>query len=102
MLMRMTEGRIGLWGNMANILYDGHKKTSINNLPEEAWEYLRGEGQDDGLKKLQKSVPWLYRGMNIRAQSVASVPFALYKGETEYDVSDDWQNKIEIMPSHPA
>jgi len=84
---------------MANILYDGHKKTSINNLPEEAWEYLRGEGQDDGLKKLQKSVPWLYRGMNIRAQSVASVPFALYKGEVEYDVSDDWQNKIEIMPS---
>lgn len=83
---------------MDNIIYDGARKTSLGNLPEEAWEYLRGEGQDDGLKLLQKKVPWLYRGMNIRALSVASVPFALYKGEVEHDVSDDWQNKVEIMP----
>ena len=80
------------------ILYDGHRKTNINNLPEEAWEYLRGEGQDSGLKELQKKVPWLYRGMNIRANSVASIPFSIYKGEAEWDTSEDWQNKIDILP----
>lgn len=83
---------------MANILYDGHRKTNINNLPEEAWEYLRGEGEDSGLKLLQKKVPWLYRGLEYRANGVASVPFAIYKGDAEFDTSEDWQNKIEIMP----
>ena len=83
---------------MDNIVYDGRTKTNINNLPEEAWTYLRGEGEDGGLKELQKRVPWLYQGMNIRAQGVASVPFAIYKGETEIDISEDWQNKVDILP----
>jgi len=84
---------------MKSVLYDGRTKTSINNLPEEAWTYLRGEGEDSGLKELQKKVPWLYRGMLMRANSVANVPFAILdKNNNEYDTSDDWENKLEIFP----
>lgn len=83
---------------MANILYDGRTKTNINSLPEEAWTYLRG-GKDSEQQNIWKRVPWLYRGVELRSQAVAQMPFGIYKGETEIDDSEDYQNKIEILPS---
>lgn len=79
---------------------DGKNMKNINSLPPEAWRYLSGAQEDDkGLKKLQKTVPWLYRGLQIRMNSVASVPFAIMDGENVYDSSDNWQNKLGWLPN---
>ena len=83
---------------MTNILYDGHKKTNINNLPEEAWEYLRGDGPDSELRKLQKAVPWLYAAVETRANALAAVPFSIYRGTEEIDRVEEWENKIGVLP----
>ena len=77
-----------IWGNV---------KISLNDLPEEAWDYIVGgdEGQSD-LRKYYKAVAWLNRGVKIRANHLTRVPFSIYKGETEIDTSEDWQNKLQF------
>jgi HK97 family phage portal protein len=43
-------------------------------------------------------VPWLYRGVMDRANNVAAMPFAVTRGKTDYDASQDWQNKLQFLP----
>jgi len=84
-------------GVMDNYFTDGQNVKSINtlvNVPE-AWTWLQGGPmEDEGLKKLQKTVPWLYRGLQLRMNAVSTVPYVIYKGEEVWDSSDDWQNKL--------
>lgn len=79
---------------------DGLKAVPLNALPEEAWTFITGEGTDaKELKKHYESVPWLYRGVNIRAQAVASVPFSIMDSSgKEIDTSDNYQNKLGWLP----
>jgi len=48
-----------------------------------------------------KTVPWLYRGVGLRANAVASLPFDLIReGSDEVvDTSEDWKNVLEFMPN---
>lgn len=76
------------------------KTVSINDLPESAWQYLTGQtGETKDLQDYYKAIPWLFRGVDIRADAVASMPFSIYRGETEIDTSDDYQNKVGFLPS---
>jgi len=75
------------------------KSVSLNDLPEDAWTYLAGGGQDAaGLKELYQNVPWLFRGIDLRANAVARMPFSIYRGENEIDTSDDYQNAAGVLP----
>jgi len=79
------------------------KTVSINDLPEGAWQYIVGGSQEtQGLQEYYKSIPWLFRGVDIRSNAVASVPFAVMRGEDEIDTSDDWQNVVKFMPDPKA
>lgn len=78
------------------IYFDGNIKTNIDALPEEAWEYLKGGMQDD-IQVVKASVPWLYRGMKLIGQDVASIPFSIYKGGSEVASSDDWEDPTGIL-----
>ena len=75
------------------------KTVSINDLPEGSWRYIVGGPlETQGLQEYYKSIPWLFRGVDIRSNAVASVPFAIMRGEEEIDTSDDWQNVVKFMP----
>lgn len=81
--------------------YQFVKSVSINDLPESAWQYIVGgvSGADDTGKFMQ-TIPWLFRGVDIRANALANVPFSMFKGDKEIDNSEDWQNAVKILP-HP-
>ena len=82
-------------------LFDGQKSVNINSLPESAWTYLTG-GASGGEKKAQdfyRAVPWLSRGVALRAATLAGLPFALNEGDDEYDESGAWENKVGFLPN---
>lgn len=79
------------------------KTISINDLPEGAWTYLTGKATDDeDLEKYYRDVPWLFRGVDIRANAVSTMPFSIYKGDTEIDNSENYENKVGFLPSPGA
>jgi hypothetical protein len=47
---------------------------------------------------LFRSVAWLNRAIEMRANAVASMPFLLYRGETEVDTSKIWKNTTGVLP----
>lgn len=76
------------------------KTVSLSELPESAWVYLTGQTTGDlSLHDYYVSVPWLFRGVDIRASTVASMPFSIYKGDNEVDSSADYQNVVKILPN---
>ncbi len=48
---------------------------------------------------LFRSVAWLYRGVQLRSNAVAAMPFRIMRGETEVDTSDDYQNALGWLPN---
>ena len=83
------------------IYFDGKKSIELSQYPAEAWEWLTGEPDDGktGIKEYFKAVPWLYRGVTMRADAVASMPFSIYSGENEVDTSADYQNVVGWLPN---
>ena len=80
-------------------LFDGRKSININNFPKEAWSFLSGESEDDkDLRDLYRKIPWLYRGIEIRAGGLASLPFTIYRGDTVIDDSSSYVNALGFLP----
>lgn len=78
----------------------GNVKIKIDDLPDEAWEFIvGGDGGAPDLRKYFKSVAWLNRGVKLRKNHVAAMPFKIYKGDTIYDESGDYQNKVMFLPN---
>lgn len=95
---------VDMVSEMNNILITGDKavKIRMEDLSEDAWTYLVGGSEGGDIQEYFKSVAWLYRGVTVRAQTVASMPFAVMRGETELVVSDDYNNdKIKAILPHP-
>lgn len=93
------------WGCMVDVLNPfisvkaSTKGVSINNLPKEAWTILSGGEATDKRAELYRLVWALYRGVEIRRNALASMPFAIYKGKREFDTSGEYQNKTGLMPN---
>ena len=81
------------------IFYNG-KAVPISELPESAWLHYSPYMDEDteSAQTLYRAVPWLARGVDLRAKAVASLPFTIYRGDTEIDTSDDYQNKVGFLP----
>lgn len=59
----------------------GLKSTSFNNVPKEAWTSLvGGDGSQREVGDLYEKVPWLFRGVNVRVESLLNVPRKLHQG----------------------
>lgn len=64
------------------------RSVSLNALPEEAWRQLLGPSSDSGnVAELFAAVPFMYRAIQMRAQAMSALPFAILKGDTEQDVA---------------
>jgi hypothetical protein len=82
------------------IYFDGQKNISLLNNPA-AWATVSGGGEQEGsVQEYYRTVPWLYRGTDLRANAVASLPFAIVKESgDEVDSSDDYQNEVGFLPN---
>lgn len=86
------------------IYIDGQKSILLENYKPSSWTWLSG-GPDEGIENTTadyfSTVPWLYRGVNLRANAVGMLPFDLLDDATGdvVDSSDDWQNIIGFMPN---
>jgi HK97 family phage portal protein len=68
-------------------------KTVTFKHPED-YDTVTSGGQ---IRDLYSRVPWLYRAVTIRAQTLSRVPFSVMKGDTEIDSSDNYQNKSGLI-----
>ena len=97
--------RVGfsLKGRLMNkhIYFDGKKSITLDQYPSEAWTWLTGQPDDgkSGIKDYFKAVPWLYRGVSLRANAVSVMPFIIYRGEEEIDKSDEYKNTVGFLPN---
>lgn len=48
--------------------------------------------------KLYRAVPWLMRGIEMRANALASVPFQIVRNDTPVDTSDEWKDTLGLLP----
>lgn len=70
-------------------LFNGYKSVRLEDLPEEAWRIVVGEGGKDSAAKLYGAVAWLYRCVDIRAGAVANMPWEIKRGEQVFMTSED-------------
>lgn len=82
-------------------LFDGTKSIDLPQYPDEAWTWLSGKpgGDAPGLQSYYKAIPFLFRGVDMRANRVSSMPFGIFRGETEIDNSADYQNAVGFLPN---
>jgi hypothetical protein len=81
--------------------FDGHKAISAWNLDSmEGWTSLEGDDRTTVDPIYYYRVPWLHRAVKDRANLVSTMPFSILKGETEVDTSQNYQNKLGIMPDY--
>lgn len=68
---------------------NSNKSIALNDLPDSAWRFLSGqpESGDSVLDALR--VPWVYRSINLRAQSISKCPIALMRGSAEFWTTED-------------
>ena len=84
-----------------HVLYDGLKSIPLDE--GDRWTSLNSgdDAPKTTMQDLFTRVAWLHRGVDLRAGAVASMPFVIMKGETDFDSSDEWDNKVGFM-ENPA
>ena len=69
-------------------------------------DFLAGVDVDAGaeanVNTYFRRTPWLFRGIELRANAVSSMPFRIMRGETEVDNSEKWTNKVGFLPDPSA
>jgi len=80
---------------MTTTLFTGKANISLDQYPDSAWSPIGGAGKkaDDQTAVLYEAVAWLYRCIQIRANSVQAIPWAVVRGE-----NDVWDSKDPTPP----
>jgi len=73
------------------------KNIDLPQYPDSAWNWITGKPEYTSDDMLYSHVAAVYRCANLTADAISNVPFVVYKGDQEYDRSDDWQNKVGFM-----
>ena len=78
---------------------DGQKAVNMLDSNDPTfWTFLSGQPRTDNEEMLFK-VAAAFRAFALKANTISSIPFILYKGETEYDISSKWKNKVGFLPN---
>jgi HK97 family phage portal protein len=73
--------------NSVTVYRDSTRSVSLNALPPEAWTQLFGPSDQTGdVAALFASVPFMYRAVQMRAQAMSALPFAIMKGDKDQDI----------------
>ena len=83
--------------------FDGRKAVGIGDL-DRFLEYLMSEQTGGALNKdaLYEAVAFVYRGVQLRAQTLSALPFEIVRGEDVVDQSSDYKNTVGWLPSPPT
>ena len=83
------------------LLFDGKGMKSVDIWGDnmDGWTVLSGDGKVTADEAYYRLIPTLYRAVQIISYYISSMPFALMKGKTEYDTSQEWENKVGFMPN---
>ena len=76
------------------------KSVDMSPLGDFWYEAAKDKDEPDAFE-LFKSVPWLWRCVELRANAVAAMPFRIVAGDTDaddFDNSDDYQNALGWLP----
>lgn len=71
--------------------FNGIKAVNINNLPEEAWQVVAGEGAEDDSQTVMnayKYVPFFRRCVDLRASAVSRMPRDIMRGGEAINEND--------------
>jgi HK97 family phage portal protein len=77
---------------------DGIKASILWDEETDAWTYY-SNSPFDRAPQLYRTIPTLYRGIQIISDSVTKVPFALYRGDEQIDTSASWDDTTGYMPN---
>lgn len=71
----------------------------VDSYPE-AWNWLTGQPKTKQ-EEFYSTVSAVFRAFNLKANTVASVPFKLNKinSDEEFDNSNEWKNKVKFLPN---
>lgn len=73
----------------------GIRSIPLSQFPAEAWISAFGsDGDNGGILDRYEQVPWLYRGVNARADAIANLPFCFEIGGEE---SEDYQLPFDLQ-----
>ena len=75
----------------------GTKSSLLWDENSDAWVYLSGRELENTPKSYYKIIPTLYRAVDKRAKAISGLPWTIYKGDTEYDTSDEYENKTGLV-----
>ena len=83
---------------------DGYKVTlaHLQNTAEWTQVYPSTDLDRSDVVKRYKDVPWLFRGVEYRAQSVAQLPFVWLRGDEELEDSREERERLGLPEFDPA
>jgi hypothetical protein len=89
--------------NSKLIAMDGSSAKTLNPWDldnyQEAWTSFSGQPQSPQQEQWSR-VAAAFRAFNLKANTVAGVPFSLFsKSGEEYDNSNEWENKVKFLPN---
>lgn len=79
------------------------KGLRIDSLPPEAWQIVTGQHAGVDPHQFYEKVPWLHRGVNLRADALSAIPYVLKRkgGEEPIDHPEDaipwWHDMPELL-----
>jgi hypothetical protein len=89
MVFHMSKKEFPIIGTKSSILWDE---------ATDAWSYISGRPvRANDSRAYFKAIPTLFRAVDIRASAIANLPWSLMRGETEYETSQDYENKTGLV-----
>ena len=82
------------------MVFDGVNTSLLWDESTDAWVY-QSNGPATPMQNRYQMIPTLFRGVNIIANAVATMPFKVYKakGDKEIDNSAEYSNAMGFLPS---
>jgi len=80
---------------MPTQLFDGSKSIPIDRFPAEAWSVIAGNREPNEAQKYADAVAYLYRAIEVRANALVSVPWKIYRGNSDTVL---WASEDENPP----
>lgn len=82
------------------MIFDGIKSVPPWDFDNErGWLSLSDAEELEGVDLFFQRVPWLHRAVKDRANNVAHMPWFITRGDSDFDSTAKWENKLKIMPS---
>lgn len=87
---------------MADFLTAPFLKIGPASMPDEGWSIQSTTWTQAGdVGEAYRSLPYLFRAVDIRSHAVASMPFTIYRGDAEATSSDAYEDVLGTLP-HPG